>query len=164
MRERVIWVPTRSNMNRAVQSQMIARSFKFWLKEEEGLYYPCSENKGTDQPCGYREAGLRHCFRICRLFVFLCSGSFNKIINNDCILAIMQTVSLEITFKRKKNAFNVLCLNICKYHIFMYTQCESNLIIHSSQLRSEANFCFACFQRCFVKVVPLALFHFFRNL
>ena len=36
--------------------------------------------------------------------------------------------------------------------------------VFSSQLRSEANFCFTCFQRCFVKVVPLALFHFFRNL
>ena len=33
-----------------------------------------------------------------------------------------------------------------------------------SQLQSEAIFCFTCFQRCFVKVVPLALFHFFRNL
>ena len=54
---------------------MIARSFKFRMKKEEGLYYPCSENKGADQLRGNREAGLRLCFRICKLLVFLyCSG------------------------------------------------------------------------------------------
>ena len=30
---------------------------------EEGLYYPCSENKGADQLRGYSEADLRLCFR-----------------------------------------------------------------------------------------------------
>ena len=34
------------------------------------LYYPSSENKGADQLRDYREADLRLCFRICRLFVF----------------------------------------------------------------------------------------------
>ena len=38
------------------------------VKEE--LYYPCSENKGTDQLRGYREADLRLYFRICKLLVF----------------------------------------------------------------------------------------------
>ena len=28
----------------------------------EGLYYPCSENKGADQLRGNREADLRLCF------------------------------------------------------------------------------------------------------
>ena len=32
--------------------------------EEEGLYYPCSENKGSDQLRGNREADLCLCFRI----------------------------------------------------------------------------------------------------
>ena len=32
----------------------------------EGLYYPCSENKGADQLHGYREADLRLFFRICK--------------------------------------------------------------------------------------------------
>ena len=50
-----------------IQSQKLARSLKFRMKEEEGLNYPCSENKGADQLRGYREAGLRLCFRICRL-------------------------------------------------------------------------------------------------
>ena len=30
------------------------------------MYYPCSEHKGADQLRGYREAGLRLCFRICK--------------------------------------------------------------------------------------------------
>ena len=68
MRKPTIWVSEQVDTNRAVQSQKIARSLKFRMKEEEGLYYPCSENKGV-------EAGLRLCFRICRLLVFLCSGS-----------------------------------------------------------------------------------------
>ena len=68
--------PTRSDTNQPVQSQTQARSLRFWILEEEGLYYPCSENKGADQLRGYREAGLRLCFRICRLWVFSCGGSF----------------------------------------------------------------------------------------
>ena len=52
------------------------RGWKFWILKVEELYYPCSENKGTDQLRGYSAAGLRLCFRICRLLVFLCSGSF----------------------------------------------------------------------------------------
>ena len=39
------------------------------------MYYTSSENKGADQLRGYREAGLRLCFRICRLLVFLRGGS-----------------------------------------------------------------------------------------
>ena len=65
-----MWFPNRSDTNQAVQSQKTARSMKFHIKEVEGLYYPCSENKGADQLRGYREADLRFCFRICKLFVF----------------------------------------------------------------------------------------------
>ena len=36
------------------------------IYEVEGLYYPCSENKGADHLRGYREADLRLCFRICK--------------------------------------------------------------------------------------------------
>ena len=43
----------------------------------EELYYPSSENKGADQLRGYREADLRLCFRLCRLFVFPWDGSLN---------------------------------------------------------------------------------------
>ena len=59
----------RSATNRAVKGQM-ARSLKFWIYEEEEVYNLCSENKGADQLRGHRKAGLRLCFRICRLLVF----------------------------------------------------------------------------------------------
>ena len=32
----------------------------------EGLYYPCSENKGADKLRVYREVDLRLCFLICK--------------------------------------------------------------------------------------------------
>ena len=49
----------------------MARGLKFWIYEEEGLYYLylCSENKGADQLCGL-------CFRICRKPVFSQQGSY----------------------------------------------------------------------------------------
>ena len=65
-----MWFPNRSDTNRLVQAQKRARSLKFRIQVEEELYYPYSENKGTDQLRGYREADLRLCFRICRLLVF----------------------------------------------------------------------------------------------
>ena len=78
MKKTTIWVPTRSETNQPVQSQKIARGLKFRMKEEEGLYYPCSENKGADQLPGYCEAGLRLCFRKSILLVFSYSGSISK--------------------------------------------------------------------------------------
>ena len=43
---------------------------KIRIKEVEGLYYLCSENKGADQLRGYPEADLRLCFCICKKPVF----------------------------------------------------------------------------------------------
>ena len=71
--------PTRSDTNRPVQLQKMARSLKFWLQAEEELYYPSSENKGADQLCSECTADLRLCFRIhvCKKSVFFsCRGSF----------------------------------------------------------------------------------------
>ena len=70
-----MWFLTRSDSNRHVQAQKRARSLKFQILVEKELYYPSSENKGADQLRGYREADLRLCFRICRLFVFPCGCS-----------------------------------------------------------------------------------------
>ena len=70
--------PTRSDTNRAVQPQKMARGSKFRIQEVEELYYPCSENKDADQLRGYREADLRLCFRICKNPVFSRRGSFGK--------------------------------------------------------------------------------------
>ena len=71
-----MWFPTRSDTNRPGQLQKQAGSLKFWIYLEEGLYYPSSENKDADQLRGYREADPRLCFRLCRLLVFPCGGSF----------------------------------------------------------------------------------------
>ena len=49
----------------------MVRGLKFRISKVEGFYYPCSENKGADQLCGYRKAGLRLCFRICKKAGFL---------------------------------------------------------------------------------------------
>ena len=62
MRKPVFGISTRSDTNRVVQSQKMARGLKFRIQIEEGLHYPCSENKGADQLRGYREADLRLCF------------------------------------------------------------------------------------------------------
>ena len=50
-----------SDTNQTVLSLNMARSLKFRIQKVEGLYYPCSENKGADiyQLRGYREADLR---------------------------------------------------------------------------------------------------------
>ena len=81
MRKPTIRVPTRSDTNRAVlQSQKIVRGWKFWISKVEELYYPCSENKGTDQLRSYCEADLRLCFHLCRLLVFPCGGSYKVLI------------------------------------------------------------------------------------
>ena len=48
--------PTRSDKNRAVQPQKMARGLKFLILKVEGLYYLCCENNGADYLC--------LCFRI----------------------------------------------------------------------------------------------------
>ena len=76
MRKPTSWFPTWSDTNQALQLQKMARGLKFLIKEVEGLYYICCENKGADQLRadqlhGYREADLRLCFRICKTLIFL---------------------------------------------------------------------------------------------
>ena len=61
---------TRSDTNRPVQLQKLARSLKIRIEEEEGLYYPSIENKGANQLHSYCEADLRLCFRIGKSPVF----------------------------------------------------------------------------------------------
>ena len=42
-------IATRSDRNGAVQLHKMVRCLKFQIKEVEGLYFLCSENKGADQ-------------------------------------------------------------------------------------------------------------------
>ena len=69
MRKPTMWFPNRSDTNQSVQAQKMARGLKFWIQEEEGFYFPSSENKGADQLRGYCEADLRLCFRLIKLLV-----------------------------------------------------------------------------------------------
>ena len=56
-----------SDTNQAVLSLNMATGLKFQIQKIEGLYYPCSENKGADQLCGYHKADLCLCFRIYKI-------------------------------------------------------------------------------------------------
>ena len=70
MRKPVFGVSTRSDTSQAVDPENMARGLKFRILIEEGLYYPCSENKGADQLRSYCAADLLLCFRICKKPVF----------------------------------------------------------------------------------------------
>ena len=63
--------PTRSHTNQHVQSQKVARSWEFWIYEEQGLHYPSSKNKGTEQLCSYCTAVQHLCFCIGKNSSFL---------------------------------------------------------------------------------------------
>ena len=71
----------------------MARGLKFGINEREGLYYLCSENKGTDQLRGYREADLRLCFRICKISVFSRRGSFHFKLKPSLLFSFLWCIS-----------------------------------------------------------------------
>ena len=56
----------------------------------EGLYYPCSGNKGADQLRGYREANLRICF--------------SHMQKAGCLIT-------RLIFNNKKTSYTTLCLS-----------------------------------------------------
>ena len=45
MKKPTLWFPTRSDTKRAVQPQKKARSLKFRIQEEEGLYFPVAKTR-----------------------------------------------------------------------------------------------------------------------
>ena len=81
---------TRSDTNRAVQSQNKARTLKLWIEVDKELYYPSGGNKGADQLCSYCTADLRLCFRICKLLFFSCEGSYYLSISSKAFIKILQ--------------------------------------------------------------------------
>ena len=112
-------------------TQKIARGLEFRISEVEGLKYPCSENKGADQLCGYRTTDQRRnrttdqrrCFRKCKNPVFSerhSNRNLYKITKMNkqvklCLLCSMKTChdyfalydSLSILKYSKKN--NISC-------------------------------------------------------
>ena len=87
----------------------MAAGLKFRIKEVEGLYYPCSENKGADQLRGYREADLRLCFRICNKPVFSRRGLYKT---RDIICIYSYNTGIKITQSvRYLEPHNVTCVS-----------------------------------------------------
>ena len=64
------WFLTKSDINRDIQPQKMARGLKFQIYEVEELYYLCSKIKGVDQLRCYHAADPRLCFRICKKMFF----------------------------------------------------------------------------------------------
>ena len=65
------------------------------------MYYPSSENKGADQLRGYREADLRLCFRLCKVLVFSCTGSYMYLISFVNIRCTMYMLYVKNAFMNK---------------------------------------------------------------
>ena len=78
---------TSSDNEQDVRQRKMARSLNFLIEKVEELLYLCSENKGADQLRGYREADLRHYFRICKKPVLSKRGSNVKLICS-CVVRI----------------------------------------------------------------------------
>ena len=72
----VFGVSTRSNPNRAVQPQKMARGLKFRIQEVEGLYYQSSETKGAQISFAVTAKLICLCFHICNKQVFSQLGSY----------------------------------------------------------------------------------------
>ena len=76
MRKPVFWVSDQVRHKPGYTITEYGSGFEILDLGRRVLYYSGSENKGADQLRGYREAGLRLCFRICKKPVFSQCGSF----------------------------------------------------------------------------------------
>ena len=68
------------------------RGLKFRIKEVEGLYYPCSENKGADQlrGCRFERSYDKQNITLVVIhmkFIKLAEGSFDKFHMTTCVLS-----------------------------------------------------------------------------
>ena len=89
--------PTKSDTNQEVQPHRMAVGLKFRIQKVVGLYYPCSENKGTDQLRGYRAADLRLCFSHMQKAGFLMTWLIYKPLGDNMIKSpITQTCQCNI--------------------------------------------------------------------
>ena len=103
----------------------MARGLKFGILEVEGLYYPCSENKGADQLCGYRTADLRLCFSHMQKAGFLITRLIYD--TSKFYIQIFKTIA---------------CLYGCK------GWCVSNMVKNPADRFSHDETCIACLYGC----------------
>ena len=78
-------VPTRSDTNRAVQSQKMVRDCKFGFRRKSNCTIRVAKTKALIS--SYCEADLRLCFRLCRLWVFPCGS--NSILNGQSVKVVI---------------------------------------------------------------------------
>ena len=66
------------------------------VREEEGCYYLCTKNKGTDQQCSYCRADLHLCFCTCQNPFFMwCSSKRGYQI---CVLTLLYFTCLSVCY------------------------------------------------------------------
>ena len=101
---------------------LLARCLKFWILEEEELYYPSSENKGADQLCRYCTADLRLCFHTGENPVCSRHGSFVFTIlmrkNTFAWLNAVNLLIFPLAFLEEKRrdiflTFHPVCRYVC---------------------------------------------------
>ena len=85
------------------------------LKEEEGLYYLCSNNKGADHYANIMICVF--CFCLCMLLVFSCGGSIRRykhvIKTNICaMMSLHILLSFMISFPFPRECYMVDCNSI----------------------------------------------------
>ena len=89
------------------------------------MYYPSSENKGADQLRSYCKADLRLCFRLGRLLVFPCDGSFTErhLKQNDLHVAI-PTLFANLVFLHMFVFLNMFSITsnciFCTFRMLLY--------------------------------------------
>ena len=111
LQENLFWgFWTRSDTNRAIQPQKMARGLKFRIEEEEGFYYLRSKNKGADPLQGYCCADLCLCFRICKKQVFSLRGSNEAGMLQLCTVKILKQLTYEMSRVLRKLAF-CICIS-----------------------------------------------------
>ena len=101
----------------------MARGLEYLILKVEGLYYPCMENKGTDQLRGNLEADLRLCFRICRNPVFSQRGS---VIRFSSHMVVSYNMLLILTLYLWLYLWQTRTSSFLKFH----TECKKHLKPH----------------------------------
>ena len=76
------------------------------------MYYPCNENKGVDQLCGYREADLRLCFHIYKKQGFSLRGSIIHVLAYYSYIEVYKT---DVIHK-----IGVIFFSLLKYVYFAF--------------------------------------------
>ena len=156
VRKPVFGVSKQVHTNRAVQPHKMVRGLKFRMKEVEGFFYLCSENKDADQLRGYREADLRLadqlrgyreadlrlCFRICKKPVFSQRGSYQYL--QLYVTSYYSTVGM--LYLQEENHIQ---LYYKVYYIWLF-QCTKFLNLHATSQSLDG----AVWPTCLHRVTP----------